>query len=75
MLPARQAARQRLRDCTRAEYNSLTHSANLTPFQEKVIALYIIDKLPQSEIAFKLSICESLVRRRLAEVYDKVAKL
>lgn len=75
MLPTRQAARQRLKDCTLAEYHQLTRSAKLTPQQDKVIALYIIDKLPQAEIAFKLSICESLVRRRLAEVYDKVSKL
>lgn len=75
MLPSRREARQRLRDCTRFEYYLLTYSAKLTPLQERATALYIIERLPQAEIAFQLSICESLVRRELAEVYDKVAKL
>lgn len=75
MLRHRKIARQRLKDCTRKKYENCTYNAKLTPTQKQIIDMYIVDKLPVCEIAFQLSFCESLVRRRLSEVYDKVAKL
>lgn len=75
MLPQRKLSRQRLKNFTRAQYDACTYAAKLTPIQNKIIDMYIIDKLPICEIAFRLSFCESLVRKRLAEVYDKVAFL
>lgn len=75
MLPRRKVARQRLKDFTRTEYDACTYAAKLTPSQKQIIDMYVLDKMPICEIAFRLSFCESLVRRRLAEVYDKVAFL
>lgn len=75
MLPRRKIARQRLKDYTRAEYDACTYAAKLTPTQRQIIDMYILDKLSICEIAFRLSFCESLVRKRLSETYDKVAFL
>ncbi len=75
MLRHRKIARQRLKDCSIAEYNSLIHDAKLTPTQKVIIDSFIIGNLPVCEIAFKLSLCESMIRRHLSIVYDKVAFL
>ena len=71
----RKLARQRLKDCSRSEYNACTFNAKLSPAQKQIIDMYILDKLPVREIALRLSFCDSLIRRRLAEVFDKVAFL
>ena len=72
MSPARKLIRQRLKDCSRAEYRALTDAAKLSPVQKSVLDLFIVERLPISEIAFRLSFCESLVRLRLAQAYDNV---
>ena len=75
MLNARKAARHYLKTCSRADYDAAVYSAKLTPIQAKILNLYILDNLSIYEIAFRLDFCESLIRRRLSEVYDKVANL
>lgn len=75
MIPSRKIARLRLKNCSRAEYDFLFHAAKLTPIQATILNLFILDNLPIYEIAYRVQFCESLVRRRLAEVYDKVANL
>ncbi len=75
MIPSRKAVRQRLKCCSRAEYDALVYSAKLTPIQNKILNLFILENLPIFEISYRVACCESLVRRRLAEVYDKIAKL
>ena len=75
MIQSRKAIRQKLKVCSRAEYDALTYDAKLTPTQKQIIDMYILDKLPVREIAFQLSFCESMIRRHLAIVYDKVAFL
>lgn len=75
MKPARQEARQRLKQSTRAEYSALIHAAKLTPAQIKIVDLYILQDLSICATAEKLCCCESLVRKRLAEIYDRIAKL
>ena len=70
MIITRKTARQRLKLATRAEYDALIFAAKLTPTQEQIINLRILHNLPICEIAFRLNCCESIIRRRLAEIYD-----
>ncbi len=74
MRESRKLIRRRLKDCTRTEYFAFVNDANLSIVQRAVLDFFIIDRLPVSEIAFRLSYCESLVRLRLSEAYDKIAK-
>lgn len=75
MLARRKIARQRLLNCSRDDYNACIFLAKLTPVQKKIIDMYILDKLPVCEIATQLSFCESMIRRHLANVYDKVSSI
>lgn len=75
MKAERKAARQRLKDSTRAEYERLIYSAKLTPNQENAVNLHILRDWSICKIALHLSCCESLVRRHLAQAYDKIAFL
>ena len=75
MILSRKTARNRLKNCSRAEYDFLLHAAKLTPIQATILNLFILDNLPIYEIAFRVDFCESLVRKRLAESYDKIAFL
>lgn len=75
MILSRKACRQRLKACSRAEYESLTHAAKLTITQKQMLDMFVADGLSLGEIAYKLNFCESLVRKRLAESYDKIAFL
>jgi DNA-directed RNA polymerase specialized sigma24 family protein len=68
-------ARTRLRKATRAEFESLVYEALLTPMQEKIIRLHIVEKIPVTYIAERFCMSEGTVRRNLQEVYEKVAKL
>ena len=75
MILSRRLARQRLKLCTRAEYDTFTHNANLTPVQQHILDLYIIKRCTITNIAFRLALSDSLVRLRLAEAYDKLYKI
>ncbi len=75
MIESRKSARQFLKSATRAELDSLIHDANLTPTQAKILRLHFSQEFSICKIALKLNCCESYVRKRLAEIYDKVAKL
>ena len=75
MKHSRKSARQRLKSATRNEYDRLINSANLTPSQAKILRLHFAQEFSICKIALKLNCCESCVRKRLAEIYDKVAKL
>ena len=75
MILARKDARNRLKNCSRAEYDCLLHAAKLTIAQKQILDMFIADGLPICEIAYRLNFCESLVRKRLAESYDKIAFL
>lgn len=68
-------ARKRLKTSTRAEYERLIFSAKLTPRQENIINLYILKDYSICKIALSLFCCQSLIRKELAQVYDKVAFL
>ena len=75
MLTARKTSRQFLKDCSRSEYNAVTYDAKLTPTQKQIADMFIVDRLTICEISLRLACCESIIRRRLSEIYDKVAKL
>ena len=75
MKPSHKAARQRLKQAARADYERLIYSAKLTPRQEKIINLYILQDYSVCKIAFSLSCCQSLVRKELANIYEKIAFL
>ena len=75
MIDSRKSARQLLKSATRNEYESLIHDANLTPTQIKILHLHFAQEFSICKIALKLNCCESCVRKRLAEIYDKIAKL
>ena len=75
MKPSRKAARQRLKQATRADYERLIYSAKLTPRQEKIINLHILRDYSVCKIALSLSCCQSLVRKELTNAYEKIAFL
>ena len=75
MKPSHKAARQRLKQSTRAEYEKLIYSAKLTPRQEQIINLYILQDYSICKIALSLSCCQSLIRKELAYAYEKIAFL
>lgn len=75
MFEYRKDARKRLKTATLAEYNDLVHKAHLTLEQTKILDLHITHERSISNIAVELFCCEATVRKRLAEVYDKIAKV
>lgn len=75
MLESRKSTRQRLKECSRAEYEAITDAANLSPEQKAVLDLFIRGRCSIIAIALRRSCCESLVRLRLTQAYDKIAKI
>lgn len=72
MIKHRKAARLFLKNCSRQQYQNLIYVAKLTPQQEKIINLYILDGLSICAVADKVNLSESGVRRILSKVYDSV---
>jgi len=75
MKATRKTARQRLKQATKAEFENLIETANLTPMQSHIVKLHILQEQTISKIAMALSFCESSVRNILSAAYDKIAKL
>ena len=75
MEATRKKARQRLKNATKSEFDFLIENANLTPNQEKILRLHFIKDYSVCKVALSLSCCDSNVRKNLAAIYDKVAKL
>lgn len=75
MFDYRKKARERLKLAIRSEYEKLIYAAKLTPIQKQILDMYILQDLSICEIAFRLNCCESIIRRRLSEIYDRIAKL
>ena len=65
--------KQLLKKSSRVNYDKIIHDANLTVTQKQILSMFIVDRLPVYEIALQLSFCESLIRKRIAESYDKIA--
>ena len=68
-------ARNRLKQSTRDEYERLIHDAKLTPRQAEIINLHILKDFSVCKIALSLSCSDSLVRKSLSAVYERVAFL
>jgi predicted DNA-binding protein YlxM (UPF0122 family) len=75
MNSASKAARLRLRMSTRAEFERLIFEAMLTPMDEHIIRLYIVNDLSVPIIAMRMAVSEACVRKHLTEIYEKVAKV
>lgn len=71
----RYLARKRLKDSSRAEYENLIYAAKLTPRQEEIVNLHILRDFSICKIALSLSCSDSLVRKILSVVYEKIANL
>ena len=72
MKESRKVARSRLKAASRDEYEQLIYSAKLTPRQEQIINLHILQDWSVCKISLSLSCCQSVVKKQLAEVYDKI---
>ena len=75
MIKHRKDARNRLKESTLAEYNSLIQAANLTPTQAGILDKYINKDKSISDIASELFCSDSTIRKHLAKAYEKIAKL
>jgi predicted DNA-binding protein YlxM (UPF0122 family) len=47
----------------------------LTPMDEHIIRLYIVNDLSVPIIAMRMAVSEACVRKHLTEIYEKVAKV
>lgn len=68
------SARKFLKECTREEFEKAIYNAKLTPFQEEVIRLHILDCKSVVAISLKLIVSESCVKKALSETYLKLSK-
>jgi len=68
-------ARQRLKDATREEFERIMYEALLTPSQDKIVRLHIVQDVSVCGIAERLCCSETTVRKRLSSAYEKVAKV
>ena len=75
MNQASKDARTRLKKSTRKEFESLVYEAMLTPMQEKILRLHIVDRVNIPVIAMRMAMSETTVRNYLSESYEKVAKI
>ena len=75
MLDTRKLTRRRLKECSGEEYEAITEAANLSSEQKTMLDLFIRGRHSIVAIALRRSCCESLVRLRLAQAYDKIAKI
>ena len=71
----RKDARQRLKQATLEEYNTLIQAAKLTPTQKKLVDLHILRAHSIVNLSLELFLSEATIRNHLAQVYDKVAKM
>lgn len=51
------------------------YEALLTPIQDKIIRLHIVEDIPVCYVAERLSCSEARIRKKLTEIYQKVAKV
>ena len=75
MNSASKEARLRLKMSTRAEFERLIFEAMLTPMDEHIIRLHIVDGLSVAYISMRMAISEACVRKHLNAIDEKVAKV
>jgi len=69
------AARNALKEATRARYDKLVDEAKLTPLQEEMLRLHIALGEPIREVALITHCSEATVKRHLHNAYRRVALL
>lgn len=75
MNPDCKAARQRLKESTRTEYETLTREAKLTPTQEDILRRHILCGDTVCKISLDTSISERRVKLRLHQAYAAVSRI
>lgn len=75
MNPDCKAARQRLKDATRTEYETLVKEAKLTPTQEDILRRHILCGDSVCKISLDTSISERRVKLRLHQAYAAVSRI
>lgn len=63
------AGRRYLKESTRGEFETAIYNAKLTPFQEQVVRLHILNDKSVVAIAMELNCSEATVKRALQIVY------
>lgn len=63
------AARRYLKECNRDEFERAIYNAKLTPFQEQVIRLHILNDKSVVAISLELHCSEATIKRALQSVY------
>lgn len=69
------AARQRLKDATRTEYEALTREAKLTPTKEDILRRHILCGDSVCKISLDTSISERRVKLNLHQAYAAVSRI
>lgn len=72
MIDSRKGVRLLLKRCSREQYQTVIRSAKLTPEQENIIGLYILQGLSVCTIAEKVNRSEAGIRKILAKIYDQI---
>lgn len=70
MRPELKATRDRLKNSTRAEFETLIYDAMLTPLQEEVIRFHVCKGIEISRIAERIGYSDSGVRKLLNSAYS-----
>lgn len=71
----RKQARDKLKEATRKEFESMIFEGMLTEIQEKILRLHIAHQKSISQIACHLAYSESYVRKQLTKAYNRIAKI
>ncbi len=72
MIDSRKGVRLLLKRCSREQFNTVIRSSKLTPEQENIISLYILQGLSICAIAEKVNRSEAGIRKILAKIYDQI---
>ena len=75
MIDSRKGVRLLLKRCSREQFNAVIRSSKLTPEQENIIGLYILQGLSVCAIAEKVNRSEAGVRKILTQIYDQIYPL
>lgn len=60
---------------TRGEIEQLIHDSNLGMEDERMATLYLIDAIPQVEIAVSIPLDRSTVSRRMKKIIKRLVKM
>lgn len=68
-------ARQRLKQCTRKEFEKIVQDCYLSDEEEKMLFMHIIKDNPIGYIGDVIGMSERTVKIRFRKIYGKVAKV